>query len=89
MKHPEWLGDKLHVEKLLRESGLMYGKSEQIKTMRLIIRYRYIEMMSLIETYTALAYNDNIILSNCAYYKAFNKAIEIMEKHDKKARKKQ
>ena len=88
MKHPEWLGDKERIEKLLRRTGLMHGKGEQIKTMKLIIKYRYIDMMSLVETYTALAYNDNIVLSNCAYYKAFNKAVKMMEKYDKKIVKK-
>ena len=84
MKHPEWFGAKEHVEKLLKRTGLMYGKSEQIRTMRLIIKHRYIDMMSLIETNTALIYEDNIVLSNCAYYKALNRAIALMEKYDKK-----
>ena len=84
MKHPEWLGAKEHVEKLLRKTGLMHGRSEQIKLMRLIIKYRYIDMMSVIETMTRLSYENNITLSESTYYRAQNKAISILERCERK-----
>lgn len=84
MKHPEWLGAKEHIEKLLKKTGLMNGRSEQIKLMRLIIKYRYIEMMSVTETLTKLMYNDGISMSESAYYRAFRKAVHILEKSERK-----
>lgn len=84
MKHPEWIGDKERVEKLLRRTGLMYAKSEQLKLMRLIIQYRYIQMMSVTETMMRLTYDEGISISRSAYYRAFNKAIKILEKNETK-----
>lgn len=84
MKHPEWLGDRERVERLLRRTGLMYAKSEQLKLMRLIIQYRYIQMMSVTETMMRLTYDDGISISRSAYYRAFNKAIKILEKNETK-----
>lgn len=87
MKHPEWYGNAEHVTDLMKKVGLLSGSSEQKRVMRLIITYRYIEMMSLIETMMTLTYDDNICLSNCAYYKALNKAIELMEAQEKSSKK--
>jgi hypothetical protein len=84
MKHPEWLGDKEKVERLLRRTGLMNAKSEQLKLMRLIIQYRYIQMMSVTETMMRLTFDDGISISRSAYYRAFNKAIRILEKNGTK-----
>lgn len=84
MKHPEWLGAKDYLDKLLKKSGLMYGKSEQIKLMRLIIQYRYIQMMSVTETMLKLSYNDGIALSRSMYYRVLNKAIKILEMNETK-----
>ena len=84
MKHPEWLGDRERIEKLLRRTGLMYAKSEQLKLMRLIIQYRYIQMMSVTETMMRLTYDDGISISRSAYYRVFNKAIKILEKNETK-----
>ena len=83
MKHKEWLGDTEKVEKLLRRTGLMRGRSDQIKLMKLIIQYRYIDMLSFVETQMKLAYDHNYVLSVGAYYRAFNRAIKLMEKYDK------
>lgn len=84
MKHPEWLGDRERVERLLKRTGLMYAKSEQLKLMRLIIQYRYIQMMSVTETMMRLTYDDGISISRSAYYRTFNKAIKILEKNETK-----
>jgi len=86
MKHPEWLGAKEHMEKLLKKSGLMNGRSEQIKIMKLIIKYRYIEMMTVTETLTKLAYSDGYSMSESAYYRAAKKAVSILEKVERKSK---
>lgn len=86
MKHPEWLGAKDHIEKLLKRTGLLNGKSEQIKIMRLIIQYRYIDMMTVTETMTKLLYDEGISLSESGYYRAFNKAVSILEKSERKTK---
>lgn len=84
MKHPEWVGAKDYMEKLLKKTGFMNGRSEQIKLMRLIIKYRYIEMMTVTETLTKLMYDDGISISESAYYRALNKAVHILEKSERK-----
>lgn len=83
MKHREWLGDKNLIMKLLEKANLNEeGTSGEKKAlMRQIIIYRYLEFMSVEEICAKIMFKYGIELDKSKYYRLFNSALKLMEKH--------
>ena len=87
MKHKEWLGNRELIEMLLRQAGIydLRGAGETKIIMKHIIWGRYVDMMTEEEIKAKLSLEYNINLSRSRYYRAFNKALDLMEQNRHKS----
>ena len=83
MKHKEWLGKRELIEQLLKQAGLTDTKEAGIRKqmMRCVIWCKYVEMMTIEETYARIHFKFGIDISVTTYYRLLNKAIELMEEN--------
>ena len=83
MKHREWLGDKNLIMKLLEKANLNGEENggERKALMRQIIIYRYLEFMTVEEICAKIMFKYGIELDKSKYYRLFNRALKLMDKH--------
>jgi len=83
MIHEEWIGDKELIEKLLLRSGLIdTANAGELKlTMRWIIWYKYVDLMTVDESLARLYFEHNIDITSGKYYRILNKAVKILERY--------
>ena len=83
MKHREWLGNKNLIMKLLEKANLNGEENggERKALMRQIIIYRYLEFMTVEEICAKIMFKYGIELDKSKYYRLFNRALKLMEKH--------
>lgn len=83
MKHKEWLGKRELVEYLLEKAGLTDTNETGMRKrmMRCVIWCKYVEMMTIEETYARIHFTFGIDISVTTYYRLLDKAIELMEEN--------
>lgn len=84
MKHKEWIGDKELILRLLENAGLVEDNDKLGMNrilMRDIIIYRYLKFMTVEEICANITFEHGVELSKTKYYRLFNMAIRLMEKH--------
>ena len=83
MKHKEWLGEEKLIYELLEKAGLGEANDggEKKMLMREIIVYRYLKYMRVDEICAKIMFTHRIELDKSKYYRIFNCAINLIEKH--------
>lgn len=85
MKYKEWVGDEKLVYELLDKAGLDDNNDggEKKMLMREIIICRYLKYMRVDEICARIMFTYRIELDKSKYYRIFNCAIKLIEKHIK------
>ena len=83
MIHEEWVGNKELIEKLLLKSGLIETENagELKLTMRWIIWYKYVDLMTVDESLARLIFEHRIDITVGKNYRILNKAVKILERY--------